>query len=106
MKRLFTAVILAGFILTGCASETKTGVTRENIDTTFDNNLYCMNTSPENIVFDKKSGLIYANNEVLITFNKNVSEAEALKVIESINGESVGKISFLNKYQIKLDKRT
>ncbi len=49
---------------------------------------------------DEKTGVGYINNIVLIFFKEGTSEEEATKVIESIDGQVVGKIELIDQYQV------
>lgn len=56
----------------------------------------------DSIALDKESNLLYADNEILILFSNDATDAQKEAVILYLNGEHVGTVPELNMYQIKI----
>ncbi len=59
--------------------------------------------SIEDVVIGPTDNTYIVDKELLITFDDNVSEAEAKKLIEKYQGKIVGEIYFLKQYQVKFE---
>ena len=59
--------------------------------------------SIEDVVVGSTDNTYIVDKELLITFNDNVSEDDAKKLIEKYQGKIVGEIYFLKQYQVKFE---
>ena len=56
----------------------------------------------ENIVTDSKTGMMFVNNELLITLTSNEEKPQLERYLETVGGEIVGEIPLLANYQVLL----
>jgi len=59
----------------------------------------------ENIVTDSETGMMFVNNELLITLTSNEEKPQLEQYLETVGGEIVGEIPLLADYQILLANR-
>lgn len=58
--------------------------------------------SEKEISVDDKTGLLYANNEILVIFKDSATEQEKNEVTEYLSGKMVGSVAELGMYQIQI----
>lgn len=68
--------------------------------------MYVSTPDPEAMQLDNETGIVYIDNEVLITFNKNTDRKTVDRVVESINGKIIGIISPTDTYQIQIESQS
>ena len=60
-------------------------------------------TLQENIVKDDETGIVYVNNELLVSLKKGISKEQLEEVLHKVGGKIVGQYSSIGEYQIQLD---
>lgn len=104
------AIVLASAIVISCFSiigiiKFPLGNANENIRK-ISEEMYVSTPNPKNMQLDEKSGIVYIDNEVLITFQKNTERKTVDSVVESVNGKIIGIISPTDTYQIQLESQS
>lgn len=111
--RLIIPVILAIIVIGAITFIFKNGFTPSGLISNKDANkdieimeddLY---TPDENAIkIDEKTGINYVNNMVIIFFEPETPETEIDSTIESIDGEIVGRLEFIDQYQVRVKEQT
>lgn len=76
---------------------------REIPDTDTSGFIYC-SSSEENIVEDKEQGLLYVNNEILVTLESEDDRGKLVDYLNPLDGSIVGEIPEVADYQVLLKK--
>lgn len=65
---------------------------------------YYFATKKENIVQDTDTGILFVNNELLVTLNEEEKEDDLRQILADFDAEIVGKIGIVNQYQIQFQE--
>ena len=119
IKKLSAAVavfIMSLNTLTGCSDkgggtapshkvqEGNTSIQLNNSVDYSETEVYCYNTPSENIAEDSDTGIVYADNELILSADDSLKFSDVEKLADEYSGEIVGYIEIVNHYQIKLSQ--